>query len=306
MSKKIVFMGTPKFSIKTLEALEKSSYEIVCVYTQPPKKSARGQNINPSPIQIIAERLSLKVRSPNNLDSEEELKYFKSLNPYIAIVVAYGKIIPENYLDIPEKGFLNIHASLLPKLRGAAPIQRAIMNMHKESGISFMKIQKDLDTGPCMMQISTKINEQTSSSNLSNELSNLGAKNIVKCLELIKKNNANFSEQDHTKTSYAKKIDKKESKIMWDQKADIILAKINGLNPKPGAWFELAGSRYKIWKAKIINLQGNPGELINKNMTICCKDKAIQILEIQKEGKKKLSIKDFLKGAKINFGKNFT
>ena len=299
MKKNIVFMGTPEFSVETLKVLKRSQFEIKCVYTQPPKKSSRGQKISPSPIQIESEKLGIQVRSPNTLNNNEEYEYFKSLKPYIVIVVAYGKIIPKFFLNLSEKGFLNIHASLLPRWRGAAPIQRSIMNQDKETGISFMKIEEGLDEGPFMKQIVVKIDKTTTSEILSKKLSNLGAENILNCIKLIEKGEAKFTKQINEKAIYAKKISKLEAKIDWDQSAEIIVSKINALNPTPGAWFELSGSRYKVWKSEISTFSGEPGKILNEDLIIGCGDKSIKILEIQKEGKKKLSIKDFLAGSKF-------
>ena len=298
MSKKIIFMGTPEFSIKTLEILSLSNYEIVCVYTQPPKKSSRGQKINKSPVHKFAENLNFKIRTPKNLTDENEYNFFKSLNPYIVVVVAYGKIIPKNYLNLPTKGFINIHASLLPKWRGAAPIQRSIMNHERETGISIMKIQENLDEGPYIKQIKTKINDQTNSQSLSSTLSKLGAENILESLKLIETNKVKFIKQNHNHATYAKKISKLESEIQWNDTAKNILSKINGLNPAPGAWFMFNGYRHKVWKASISNLIGKPGEILGDNFTIACGKGAINILEIQKEGKSKLTIEKFLTGNK--------
>tara|TARA_B100000780_G_scaffold278792_1_gene253715 strand:+ start:2505 stop:3425 length:921 start_codon:yes stop_codon:yes gene_type:complete len=302
MSKKIVFMGTPTFSVPTLEALHESKYRVECVYTQPPKKSARGQKVNPSSVQIISKKLGIQVRSPSDLNNNIEYEYFKSLKPNIVIVVAYGKIIPKKYFNLSEKGFLNIHASLLPKWRGAAPIQRSIMNRDKSTGISFMKIEEGLDEGPYCKQIKVKIEEDTTASELTETLSNLGAENILKCIDEIVKNQAKFIDQDNSKATYSKKIIKEEARINWQLPAKNILAKINGLNPSPGAWFELDGSRHKIWKAAISKFSGRIGEVINDGLTVACKEQSIKILEIQKEGKKKLSIDDFLTGTKITKG----
>ena len=292
-------MGTPQFSVKILDVLNKSNYDIQCVYTQPPKKSSRGQKVQPSAVQKFAEQHNLKIRTPHNLSVKEELDFFKSLKPYIVIVVAYGKIIPKNYLDIPSKGFLNIHASLLPKWRGAAPIHRAIMNNEKKTGISFMKIEEKLDSGPYMKQLEIKITEQSTTKQISDELSKLSAENILECLELIEKNLEKFINQDENQATYAKKIDKKESRIDWTKDAKTILAKINGLNPNPGAWFEHKDMRFKIWKAKISDLTGNPGEVLTDNLTIGCNDKSIKIIELQKEGKNKLKAEKFMIGNKI-------
>jgi len=302
MSKKIIFMGTPQISTRTIKTLFSSKYEVVCVYTQPPKKSSRGQRVRKSPIHELAESLNLKVKTPQNLKSENEVNFFKSLNPFLVVVVAYGNIIPKNYLDIPEKGFINIHASLLPKWRGAAPIQRSIMNNEKESGISMMKIREQLDEGAYFKQLKVKIDEQTTSKSLSDTLSKLGAENIIECLELIENNKANFIEQDHSNATYAKKIDKSESKIKWHDTAQNIISKINGLNPSPGAWFTYDGYRYKIWKASISKLKGKPGEILDEKFIVACENGSINILEIQKEGKNKLSIEKFLTGFEIKKG----
>ena len=306
MSKKIVFMGTPMFSVQTLEVLVKSNFEISCVYTQPPKKSKRGQKINLSPINLAAEKLNLKIRTPNSLETEEEYNYFKSIKPYIVIVVAYGKIIPEKYLSLSEKGFLNIHASLLPKWRGAAPIQRSIMNRDKETGVSFMMIEKGLDVGPYANQIKVKIESQTTAGSLTDELSKVGADNILKTIDLIENNKINFTTQDNSQASYAKKISKTESKIVWKDKAVNIIAKINSLNPYPGAWFEFNGSRYKIWKALISEMKGVPGDILDEKLTIACEDRSIEVVKIQKEGKEKIEITEFIKGNKISKGQNIS
>ncbi len=301
MQKKIVFMGTPNFSIKTLEILSQSKYELACVYTQPEKKSSRGQKLKMTPVHIMAQKLGIEVRTPDVLN-EVEFEYLNSLSPYIVIVVAYGKIIPKNFLSIPQKGFINIHASLLPRWRGAAPIQRAIMNLDKETGISIMKINEGLDTGPFMKQLKISINDQTNSEELHDKLSKLGADNILSSIDLISSNNAKFIEQNNDNATYAKKVMKEESKILWTDSAKKILAKINALNPSPGAWFNYKGVRHKIWKAKISNLLGEPGSILSKKLIIACGDKSIEVMEIQKEGKTKLSKEKFLAGSKIIAG----
>jgi methionyl-tRNA formyltransferase len=302
MSNKIIFMGTPQFSVATLEALAKSRYKISCVYTQPPKGSNRGQKINLSPIQESAENLNLAVRSPNNLNSEEEFKFFKDLNPEIVVVVAYGKLIPKRFLNIPKKGFINIHASLLPKWRGAAPIQRAVINLEKETGISLMKIIEELDAGPVMKKIKIKIDPTESSGKISEKLSKIGSDNIVEALDNIFENKAKFIEQEHSSATYAKKIKKNEGQINWEEDAKTIIGKINGLNPNPGAWFEYKTKRYKIWQASVLDKKGVAGSILDDNFTIACKDKSIKIIEIQKEGKNKLLLNFFLLGMSFKVG----
>ena len=299
MPHKIIFMGTPQFSVPTLEVLEKSLYKIVCVYTQPPKESKRGQKLNPSPVQKVAENLNLAIRCPNNLNTEEEFNFFKNLNPDIVVVVAYGQLIPKKILDLPKKGFINIHTSLLPKWRGAAPIQRAIMNLDREIGVSIMKIVEELDSGPVIKKIKIDINPYDSSDKILKSLSKIGAENIVSTLDDIFSNKAKFIEQDHTIATYAKKIKKDECKIDWRENAKNIIGKINGLNPNPGAWFEYKKKRYKIWQASLAKKKGLPGTILDNNFTIACKDQSIEIIEIQREGKNKLLLKDFLLG--VNF-----
>ena len=302
MSLKIVFMGTPDFSIPTLKTLLNSNHKILHVYSQPAKKANRGQKINSTPIELFSKENFLKIRTPESLDSEEEFNFLKDLNPDLVIVVAYGKIIPKRFLNIAKYGFLNVHASLLPKWRGAAPIQRSIMNLDTETGISIMKITEKLDAGPVILQEKIKINENIDTLTLSRVLSELGARAMLNSLDEIIDGKAKFIDQNHKQATYAKKILKSEAKIDWKKNAKSILAKINGLNPNPGAWFEYDNQRFKVWKAKIINEKNKVGTIINNNLTIACRDQSIQILQIQKEGKNRQSTEQFLTGNKINKG----
>ena len=306
MSQKIVFMGTPEFSVPTLESLVNSDHKILAVYSQPASKSNRGQKINPSSVEIFAKENSLIIRTPSNLDTEEEYNFFKNLEPDIVIVIAYGKIIPKRFLSLSKHGFINVHASLLPKWRGAAPIQRSIMNLDNETGISIMKIVEELDAGPVMNQNKIKINENVDSLTLSKVLSKLGAKSIIDAIRKIEKGEVKFQEQNHSQATFAKKISKTEGQIQWNENARKILAKINGLNPNPGAWFMHKDQRYKVWKAKIVNLKGDTGKTLDDKLTIACNDQAIQILEIQKEGKSRQAIEKFLLGNKIKQGESIS
>ncbi len=302
MSKKIVFMGTPEFAVPSLNALKNNNYNISVVYTQPPSIANRGKKLIESKIETLAKKFSLKVRNPKKLDNENEYNYFKSIEPDLAIVVAYGQIIPKRFLTVPRFGFINVHASLLPKWRGAAPIQRSIMNLDNESGISIMKIAEKLDAGPIMYQEKIKINENINSQILSKLLSQLGAKSMISAIDKIEKGEENFVEQDHSMATYAKKISKKEAQINWNESSRKVLAQINGLNPNPGAWFKINNKRYKVWKAKIVKIKGRPGEILNDKLVIGCDDFSIKIIEIQKEGKDKQSIEKFLLGNKIKKG----
>ena len=304
MSQKIVFMGTPEFSVPTLESLVNSDHKILAVYSQPASKANRGQKIIPSSVEIFAKENSLNTRTPVELDTDEEYNFLKNLKPDIVVVIAYGRIIPKRFLSLARYGFVNVHASLLPKWRGAAPIQRSIMNLDSETGISIMKIVEELDAGPVMHQDKIKISENVDGLTLSKVLSKLGAKSIIDAISKIEKGEAKFQEQNHSEATYAKKISKTEGEIQWHENAKKVLAKINGLNPNPGAWFQYKNERYKIWKAEMVNKNGNVGKTIDDKLTIACNEQSIKILEIQKEGKSRQSIDQFLFGNKIKKGES--
>ena len=300
MFKKIVFMGTSNFSVAILKSLYQNGYPIVTIYTQPPQKSMRGQKVNKSPIQKMAENLCIECRTPDSLkENNEEYNFLKLLNPDLVIVVAYGQLISKNYLSLSKHGFINIHASLLPKWRGAAPIQRSIMNLDKETGVSIMKIVEKLDAGPVMMQEKINVTSEMNAEDLSNKLSDLSSKLILECIDEIEGGKAKFIDQDEQKATYAKKINKEEGKINWDNSAENILAQINSLLPNPGAWFSFMGERYKILKASISEAEGEKGKVIDNNLTIACKSKSIKVNEIQRQGKNKQSTGEFLLGSKI-------
>ena len=220
------------------------------------------------------------------------------------VVVAYGQILPKKLLNIKKVKFINVHASLLPKWRGAAPIQRSIMNQDTETGISIMKIIPKLDAGPVMMKDKIKISKDTNFENLSQDLSQLAAKMIIKSIKLIESGKANFTNQNEEEATYANKIEKKETKINWADKAKKILAKINAFYPSPGSWFDYKGARFKVNKAIEVQGKGRPGEILDNKLTIACAENAIQILEIQKEGKKNMSVLEFLKGNNFEIGSN--
>ena len=302
MSFKILFMGTPDFAVPILEALQNSDNKILEIYTQPAKKKDRGQKVQNSPVYDFAKKINLQVRCPISLANSEELSHIKSLKPDVVVVVAYGQILPSDFLNLKNIIFLNVHASLLPKWRGAAPIQRAILNMDEETGVSIMKIVEKLDAGPVLLKSKIIINKESNYQDVSKKMSILGAKLILNALDLLKSGNINFSDQNENEATYAKKIDKKESKINWNDSASNIVAKINALNPNPGCWFDLLGSRIKIIKAKEVNINGRPGAVLNENFTIACSENAIKVLELQKEGKKKTTVQEFLRGNKLKTG----
>ncbi|MBA1339060.1 MAG: methionyl-tRNA formyltransferase [Pelagibacterales bacterium] len=299
MPLKILFMGTPEFSVPILESIYKSRHKLVNVYTQPPKNKARGQKLIESPIHLFSRKLNLNVRCPKNLNNDEEFNFIKNLAPNVVIVSAYGQIIPENILNIPNIIFINVHASLLPKWRGAAPIQRSIMAMDQETGISIMKIIKELDAGPYMLQEKIKIRTEDNHQILSEKLSEIGAKLAIKSLDLIEMGEVNYIPQNNNEATYAKKIKKEECQIKWDLPAKKLVAKINGLSPFPGAWFEHNNNRLKIIKAEEASNSGKIGEIIDDRLTIGCFKNSVKIIEIQKEGKKILKTQIFLSGYRI-------
>ena len=301
MASKLIFMGTPEFAVPILNTIHNSEHKILCVYTQPPKKKNRGQKIYSSPVQQYAERSNLKLRSPSDLN-EKEYQYIKNLKPQIVIVVAYGKILPKKILDLNNVEFLNIHASLLPKWRGAAPIQRSIMNLDKISGISIMKIVSKLDAGPTLMKSDIPITKETNYESLSDQMAKLGSIKILEAINLIENKKANFINQDETEATYAKKIEKIEGKITWKENADKVIAKINALNPNPGSWFSFRGSRIKVLKAVEVRQQGRPGEILSNKFVIACQKNAIQILELKKEGKNKMNVQEYTNGNKLEVG----
>ena len=308
MAKKIIFMGTPIFAAQILKSLHRNKLPISVVYTQPPQKSHRGQKTNKSPVQDISEKLNIDFRSPFSLkNNKDEYKFLKNLNADLALVVAFGQIIPKEFLNLTKKGFINIHASILPKWRGAAPIQRSIMNLDSETGISIMKIVEELDRGPVCNTYKIRINNSQNTKDVSEKLSFLAAEKILDNLNDILEDKAKFVHQDHEKASYAKKITKHEGKVNWNNNAMKILGKINGLYPTPGAFFNYNGERYKILKAQIGNGLGRPGEVLSSQLEVACgENQSIKILEIQRQGKKIQKIGEFMLGSQIKKGSVLT
>ena len=303
MSFKILFMGTPEFSIPILKSIYETNNKILEVYTQPPKKKNRGQKIINSPIHEYSKKLGISIRNPSAFN-DEEINHIAKLKPDLVIVVAYGKILPKKLLNLENILFVNVHASLLPKWRGAAPIQRAIMNMDPETGVSIMKIVPELDAGPVLIQSKIKITKETNYKELSEQMSELGAKLILDTLKLVENKKLNFIEQNESEATYAKKIEKTETRLNWNDDADKIIAKINAFYPNPGCWFELNGIRIKVIKAKQVIRKGLPGTILDNKLTIACSKNAIQIIELQKEGKQKITANEFLRGNKINTGQS--
>mgnify|MGYP001169208159 FL=1 len=305
MNKRIVFCGTPEIASQVLKSLYQNGYEIETVYTQPPIASNRGLKVHKSPVHLISETLNLPVRTPASLNNEEEKNFLKNLNLALCVTIAYGQILKKDFLNIPKYGWVNVHYSLLPKFRGASPVQRAIMEGETTTGISIMQMNEGIDTGSICNQYSINILDNENSEELASRLSTLASEKILENIDDIFKGKAIFKEQDHSKATYAKKIDKSEGKISWNNDtAKKIIGKINGLYPFPGAFFIYKGERIKILKAELSSTEGNPGLILNDNFEIGCAKNSIKILKIQRQGKKVQKIAEFMLGTQMKKGTN--
>jgi methionyl-tRNA formyltransferase len=288
---KIIFMGTPNFSVPVLDALH-SRHEILAVYCQPPRPAGRGKADRPSPVQARAEALGLPVRHPVSLRNEEAVQDFAALGADVAVVVAYGLILSQSVLDAPRLGCLNIHASLLPRWRGAAPIQRAIMAGDSETGVCIMQMEAGLDTGPVLLREAVKIGAEETTAELHDRLSALGARLIVEALERLPLPAVPQPEEGVT---YAAKIDKTEARVDFKRPAVEVDRLIRGLSPFPGAWVEVKGERVKLLRSRLAEGRGTPGQVL-RGFTIACGQGAIEVLEAQREGKRPMPAVDILRG----------
>ena len=292
---RLIFFGTPDFALPPLKTLYLGGYEIAGVYTQEPKKKSRGMKELKTPVHLWAESQLLPVYFPSKLD-KQSLEEFESLKPDVAILFAYGKIIPLKWLNIPIFGFINIHASLLPRWRGAAPVQRAIENNDKKSGITIMKMNEGLDEGPIIASQEIAINSKTNGQTLIDQISHDSCSLLYNNLEKYLKGLLSPVDQDHEKSTYASKINKDESRLNWNTDAKILEQKIRAFYPYPATWFSHKGKRYKVLKAKVSSLKGESGKILQSPLIIGCKQNSLEILEIQAEGKKSQSIDQFLLG----------
>lgn len=289
---RVVFMGTPEFSVPVLEALA-AAHEVVAVYSQPPRPAGRGKALRPSPVQARAEALGLPVRHPLNFKAEEDRAAFAALKADVAVVVAYGLILPQALLDAPRFGCLNIHASLLPRWRGAAPIHRAIMAGDAETGICIMQMEAGLDTGPVLLRRAMAIGPTETTGALHDRLSVLGAEMIVEALAQLP--DLVPAPQPEAGVTYAAKIDKAEARLDWARPAAELVHHINGLSPFPGAWCEVNGERLKLLRAELCAGQGAPGSVLG-GFDIACGSGALRVLEAQREGKRPMAAAEVLKG----------
>lgn len=296
---KIVFMGTPDFAVPALAALHEAGHEILAVYTQPPRPAGRGKKLRPSPVQVKAEDLGIEVRTPKGLRKPEAQAAFAALDADVAVVAAYGLILPQAVLDAPKHGCLNIHASILPRWRGAAPIHRAVMAGDEETGVTIMQMEAGLDTGPMRHIVRTPIGSKTTGE-LFDELAKLGGAAMVKVLADLDA----FPPvaQDDALASHAPKIDKAEARIDWTQGAKTIECNVRGLAPFPGAWFEVGEERVKLLLAEVTQASGAPGEVLDADFTIACGSGALRPLTLQRAGKPAMDCEAFLRGRPVEPG----
>lgn len=297
---RLIFMGTPDFSVSVLDQLVGAGHEIACVYSQPPRPAGRGKKPRPGPVHTRAEELGLEVRTPLNFKNEADRQAFADLNADAAVVVAYGLILPQAILDAPTHGCFNIHASLLPRWRGAAPIQRAIMAGDAETGVCIMQMEAGLDTGPVLMREATPITATDTAATLHDRLAKMGAGLMVEAMAQLPSLTATLQSTDGI--TYAAKIDKAEAKINWSKPAADVDRLIRGISPFPGAWFMLNGERVKALMSETTTGEGPASTTLDDELTVACGDGAVRLLNVQKAGKGPQPAEVFLLGTKVPTG----
>ena len=303
---RIIFMGTPDFAVPALQALLKAGHEIVAVYSQPPRAAGRGMALRKSPVHQVAEAAGLTVLTPERLKDPVDQERFREFEADAAVVVAYGIILPEPVLDATRLGIFNIHASLLPRWRGAAPINRAILAGDAETGAAIMRVTEGLDAGPVCLVERVEIGPDMTAGELHDTLSPLGAEAMVKALAALEDGSLDCRAQDDEAATYAPKLDNKEARIDWRLPASDVHDRIRGLSPYPGAWFEIELSgkreRIKVLSAMLAEGQGAPGTLLDDHLTIACSEGAVRLIRIQRAGKKPMSVQAFLNGVTLKSG----
>jgi len=310
MSLRVVFMGTPDFAVPTLAEIVGQGHEVVAVYTREPAAAGRGMELKPSPVHRMAERFGIPVFTPKTLRTEEATEAFRSLDADVAVVVAYGMILPKAILEAPELGCLNLHASLLPRWRGAAPIQRAIMAGDRETGIAVMKMEEGLDTGPVAMAEKVAIAPDMTAGELHDRLMVLGADLMVRALAALSRGALGFTPQTEEGVTYAHKLKNEEARINWTQPAQAVHNHIRGLSPFPGAFFTAdfgkGQERVKVLKATLGKGQGDVGTLLDRDGTVSCSDGSVRLIQVQRAGKGPVAFDEFLRGVRIDPGARFT
>lgn len=305
---RLAFMGTPSFAVPALAALLGAGHDIAAVYTQPPRPAGRGHKEKPSPIHEFADAQGLDVRTPKNFKDRQDQQTFKQLDLDVAVVVAYGLILPPAILAAPRQGCINIHASLLPRWRGAAPIHAALLAGDKETGITIMMMDEGLDTGPMLSQHKIIIAADETMGNLHDQLADLGAKAIVATLSAGELSRLQPVLQPHAGVTYARKITKDDARLVWSQSAEILARQVRAFAPAPGAFFEFHGERIKVLKAEIIAgaAATPPGTILDENLGVSCGSDGLRLLALQRAGRQTLSAQEFLRGFSLPSGTNLT
>jgi methionyl-tRNA formyltransferase len=303
MPLRLIFMGTPDFAVPTLLELVAHGHEIAAVYTRTAKPAGRGMKLQPTPVEVQARRLGILVATPVTLKTPEALEEFRAHHAEAAVVVAYGMILPQAILDAPKLGCFNLHASLLPRWRGAAPINRAIMAGDPETGVMVMKMDVGLDTGDVAMAERMAITDALTAADLHDALAPLGADLMVRAMGALERGRLQLTKQSEDGVTYAAKIEKAEARIDWNKPARAVLRHIHGLSPFPGAWCEVASEgeqvRVKILRCEMIDRSGAPGDVLDDHLTIACQQGALRILELQRAGKAPMKAADFLRGTPL-------
>jgi methionyl-tRNA formyltransferase len=303
MPLRLIFMGTPEFAVPTLLELVAHGHEIAAVYTRAAKPAGRGMKLQPSPVEVEARRLGIPVETPTTLKTPEALENFRAHDAEAAVVVAYGMILPQSILDAPKLGCFNLHASLLPRWRGAAPINRAIMAGDAETGVMVMRMDAGLDTGDVAMAERMPITDAMTAADLHDALARLGGDLMVRAIGALERGKLQLSKQSDQGVTYAAKIDKAEARIDWNKPARAVLRHIHGLSPFPGAWCEMALEgeqvRVKILRCAIADGSATPGELLDDHLAVACGEGAIRILELQRAGGKPMKAQEFLRGTPL-------
>ena len=306
MTLRLAFMGSPDFAVPVLGALIAAGHEITCVYSQPPRPAGRGKSLRKTPVHAFAEEKGIEVRTPLNFKAEEDCRAFADLDVDVAVVVAYGLLLPKAILDAPRLGCLNLHGSLLPRWRGAAPIHRAVMANDPETGVQVMQMEAGLDTGPVMLTARTPISATDTTQDVHDRLAALGADLMVEALKRLEAGTAEFTPQSEEGVVYAHKISSDEARIVWQRAAADVSAHIRGLSPFPGAWFEVDDPkgpvRVKVLACVAEDGSGEPGEVLDDTLLVACRQGAVRLLRLQRAGKGPMDAADFLRGTQVGKG----
>ncbi len=310
MSLRVVFMGTPDFAVPTLSEIVGQGHEVVAVYTRPPAAAGRGMELKPSPVHRMAERFGLPVLTPGTLRKDEAAEAFRGHGADVAVVVAYGMLLPKAILDAPELGCLNLHASLLPRWRGAAPIQRAVIAGDRETGVAVMRMEEGLDTGPVAMAERIAIAPEMTAGELHDRLMVLGADLMVRALAALSRGALSFTPQPEEGVTYAHKLKNEDARIDWSKPAQAVHDHIRGLSPFPGAYFTAdfgkGPERVKVLRAALAPGSGEPGTLLDADAAIACGEGAVRLIQVQRAGKAPLAADEFLRGVRLGSGARFT